>query len=166
MGQYRSIMVIDLFFHRKHNSSMSVQQYTLQDCSATNNREQGQNCWNCLFSGASETALHLLYLESTSHARTGCTAQVDDDQITHLICVRPICCCMTLLGRGWGSACRRVIFCTTLLPFGELVSVPPFFKISFLLQPQANQELETVPPESSFLYHFWGHFLPPKWYNF
>ena len=44
-------------------------------------------------------------------------------------------------------ACRRVSFGTTSLPFQELETVPPFKK-SYLQPPQANQELETGPPES------------------
>ena len=34
------------------------------------------------------------------------------------------------------------------LPFRELETVPPFKLFSFLQQPQANQELEAVPPKS------------------
>ena len=42
--------------------------------------------------------------------------------------------------------------------FGRVRNCTAFFEISFLQQPQANQEMEIVPPESYFLY--WGHFLP------
>ena len=51
------------------------------------------------------------------------------------------------------------IFSTTFLPFQELETVPHLSKKTFLQPPQANQELETVPPkrsEGSFLHAFGG----------
>ena len=57
-----------------------------------------------------------------------------------------------LLGGRFGYTyiyiCRRVSFGTTFLAFQELETVPPKKKKSFLQQPEANQELETDPPES------------------
>ena len=48
------------------------------------------------------------------------------------------------------------------LAFSRVRNSTTFFKISFFQQPQANQEFEAVPPESLFLYHLRGHFLPPR----
>ena len=53
-------------------------------------------------------------------------------------------------------------FLYNVLPFGELKLPHRVLKLSFLQQPEAKLKLQTVPPESYFLYHLRGHFLPPK----